>query len=409
MREHTDTALYQTWRTLSESLLAPDRDALEDAAGGHSIVARSHGSWLALPGERQRLLLVPSRNRAAQRTGLRFFLVSASHLTHAKLALTASQWIARARLPQLSLPEASAPTLIDRLSVTESPQVAFSIGPAGQSQKASMLLMSQLGDPQVLVKISMHAGADQLIAHEAKWLRKLSASLLLAPHVPTLLRYGSTRDGRHYLVTTVMPGRTNGATFTDAHRHFLRMLSTIQYEYRDWSVSTMGHYLTSGLEKLAASMTSQLHALLATAVAECAQCLLSWHGPYVTAHGDFSPGNIRGDTRSIAVFNWEHAIGGAVPIFDVLHFMVAPRVSAGRPVGIKEWKTALAQAQAYAQPVFADYEWDASTVAAQGLAYLLYRILFYSLAHGGVIENDSMTEGYLKLVEERAQWRQWAH
>jgi hypothetical protein len=217
-------ALTQAWNTLSDSLLAQEEQPPTVVA---TSIIRSQGGWHALFSERQRPLLVPVRNRAAQRTSLRFFLSGSSKLIYAKTALTAHHWIRRARLPQVSLPD--VPTLIDKLAVTEEPQAAFLIGTPGPYQKASMLLMSQQGEPQVFVKIAMHASADHLIGHEGKWLRKLSGSPLFADHVPALLRHGVAQSGRHYLVTTVAHGRPTNATFSDLHGQFLRGLATLRY------------------------------------------------------------------------------------------------------------------------------------------------------------------------------------
>lgn len=397
-------ALTQAWNTLSDSLLARN-DALPSVIGTN--ITRSQGGWHALFSERQRPLLVPVRNRAAQRTSLRFFLSDSSKLLYAKTALTAHHWIRRARLPQVSLPD--VPTLIDKLAVSEAPQAAFLIGTPGPYQKASMLLMSHQGEPQVFVKIAMHASADHLIGHEAKWLRKLGGSPLFTDHVPALLRHGVAENGRNYLVTTVAQGRPTSASLTHRHGQFLRSLATLRYHYRAWPDSAMAIYLRQSLEALTPSLTTSLKEKLTAAIDDCSEWMRSWQGTYVAAHGDFAPWNIRKHDRGIAVFDWEYAVGGAVPLFDVLHFMIAPRIAASKRVGPKEWKTALSRAQAYAKPIFPESAWTASDVAAQGLVYLLYTVCFYSMSRNAVLESHPTIDAYLKLIEERAQWRAWSN
>jgi aminoglycoside phosphotransferase (APT) family kinase protein len=157
------------------------------------------------------------------------------------------------------------------------------------------------------------------------------------------------------------------------------------------------------------TLTPALAKRLSAAIDDCAAWMKPWRGAYVAAHGDFAPWNIRQHDRGIAVFDWEYAVGGAVPLFDMLHFLIAPRIAAGKRVGPKEWKTALSRAQAYARPIFSDMTWSTGDVAAQGLVYLLYTVFFYSVSRNAVLESHPTIDAYLKLIEERAQWQQWSN
>jgi hypothetical protein len=396
--------LAQSWQLLGECIM-PQANEGPNANGVSKAIDRGGGTWRALFSNRPRPLLLPANNRKAQQNGVRFFLPELWRNCYARFRLHANDLLGEhARLPLLTLPAASSPTLPDCLALTESPQLAFLIGTPGPYQKAAMLVMSLQGEPKSLAKIALGVQANEMVKNEAAWLRTLNTDATLKDSVPQLLREGNTRNGYRYIAQSIVTGRPCAGTFTPAHADFLRHLGTVDCHIGQFSSSPIYQSLQENLFQLATMIDHRHFLLLQSALRDCAQTLNGWRGPFTISHGDFAFWNIRKEAGRICVFDWEYATRGTPPLFDLLHFHLIAPAASGRLLRVRDMKHALAPARAFALLTYPEFQWGTATVAAHGLAYLLHTLIFYGVSRGEFVESHPVVRSYCRLIEERSQW-----
>ncbi|MFZ5512576.1 MAG: aminoglycoside phosphotransferase family protein [Pseudomonadota bacterium] len=393
--------LADSWRAIGESLVSDGERGR--GAGRHPRRVRPR-SWRALFSNKPRSLLVPAHNRRAQRSSVDFFVTHPLNRLYARTLLGAHRWLPRSRLlPELTLPPVDGPTLLDQLLPPAS-QIAFQIGTPGPYQKASMLAMAPDGTPLLLAKIALKASADEMVMTEARWLHELARLPRFEGKVPRLLKHGLTPNGRGYLAMSVAPTLATTSAFTSAHRDFLADLARVRQQVARFPDSPACRYLARCFEQLAPAMKPATAALLGSALAECAERLAGWHGPFVLAHGDFAPWNIRVHGAGIFVFDWEYAWEGSIPLRDVCHYCLAPAAVTGRNITAAQFESALDHARDFALAAHPGCDWQRPVIKALALGYLLHTVLCYSLSRGRVIEEHPVIRAYCRLIEERAQW-----
>ncbi|MBI3897917.1 MAG: aminoglycoside phosphotransferase family protein [Gammaproteobacteria bacterium] len=398
--------LAESWRTIGDSL-SIDNDVGNADAQVWRCVKRheSWGSWRALFSDKPRSLMVPSRGPGVQRSSVKFFISNPLSRLYAQTMLQANRWWPKAQLlPEMTLPPVSGPTLLDELPLPANTQLAFLIGTPGPYQKAAMLIMSDGGTPLALVKIALKESADDMVARETRWLCELGQQERLRGKTPRLLAHGSVRSGRGYLAASVAPGCAVASGFTSAHAAFLTELSRVRVMTGRFADSPACRYLLDSLAQLRSILSESMASLLADSLSDCSQRLAHWHGPFVLAHGDFAPWNVRLHDAGIFVFDWEYAAEGALPLRDVCHFFLAPLAVTGRGISLTQLKTALDRAQALALHAYPEFHWPRPIVAAHCLGYLLHTVLFYGESRGRVLENHPVIKSYCRLMQERAQW-----
>jgi hypothetical protein len=350
---------------------------------------------------RPRPLAVPSQDRRAQRRGIEFFIANPLRRWWACALLEINRiWPGARLVPTLRVPASPRPVaLADPCAHT-----AFQIGTPGPYQKASMLIMSGDGAPMALSKIALKASADAMVQNEVRWLEELNRHPSLSGRVPRLLAHGTARGGRRYLLLTVAPGRRGTNTFTPAHAAFLHDLSRVRSRRQGFADSPAYRYMADSLVALRASLPGPIAALLAEGLDECRERLRRWKGPFVLAHGDFAPWNLRRRGDDVVVFDWEYAEEGALALRDICHFLLIPRVLARGGIDPVRMRAVVEQAGAITRRVYPRSHWERPTVAALMLGCLLHTVLFYSVSRGGVAREDAVIKGYCRLIQERAQW-----
>ncbi len=343
---------------------------------------------------------------------MRVFLPNLWRELYARLRLHAHDLLGRsARLPALTLSPAASLALSEwlkdelghRLPPTEVPQLAFLIGTPGPYQKASILVMSASGEPQMMVKLALRSRANKMVQAEAVWLRVLNACEPMDNAVPRLIDDGRASNGNRYVAQSIVTGRPGSPSFTAAHTDFLRRLGSIDRHVSEFRASPLQRLLHDGLAELSPALSTSRRALLEAALEECTLRLKFWRGPFVISHGDFASWNVR-TADGLCVFDWEYANAGMSPLFDPLHFQLIGPASSSRGVRIRDLNQALATAKQFALATYPEFDWHARIVAAHGLAYLLHLLLFYGASRGELLEQHPVIRSYCDLIEARKLW-----
>jgi hypothetical protein len=363
------------------------------------------GQWHVLFSGRQRPLLMPAAGYPFQKECLRYFVGNRFKTLYAEALLKANTLFPGAGLlPEFRLQHSKNGVPRCELPIRQPAHAAIQIGSPGPYQKASMLLMSEHAQGLALAKMALVSTADQRIAAEANWLRELKTIRKLAGRVPRLLAEGAAPNGRRYLVTTLAPSTDMTNEFTSAHLKFLTTLGRARLDTVSFAASPCLEYLEQLLAELEPYLTHDALEALRAALGDCRDLLSGWTGPFVMGQGDFAPWNIRVHQQRIFVFDWEYARAGSNPLADVINFFVIQRALSNREVSKRFLVTTMRRVQNIAQQLYPEWKWQARTVSALTLAYLLEVLLCYSRASKRLERDHPVIGSYWRLMEERPAW-----
>jgi Phosphotransferase enzyme family len=195
--------------------------------------------------------------------------------------------------------------------------------------KLSVLLMDDAGIPQAIAKVGKSDSCQKLLKNELAWLKYCDNIHVLNGNRPSIINSGQIGDF-FVVVETVgsAPVLRRNAPFTRAHNDFLSALQSIgpaddrflhgeMYNSIRRCIATHGHRMSrKWLDRIE-------HAL---PIIE--NGLGDGDAPPVgVAHRDFTPWNMRQSERALFVFDWEQACRGCPPLYDILHYHLAPQAT----------------------------------------------------------------------------------
>jgi len=152
-----------------------------------------------------------------------------------------------------------------------------------------------------------------------------------------------------------------------------------------------------------ARVSRQGRTILTAALHDCRSLLSGWTGPFVTAHGEFAPWNVRIQGERIFVVDWEHARRGANPLADTFnYFLMTHAVDAGE-ISARSMARALRRVEEVAPQLYPEWIWRPRVVSALGLAYLLETALERA-ARSRAPGSNPRVAGYMQAIEERSAW-----
>jgi len=365
------------------------------------------GRWHVLSGDGRHRMLLPVGDYRFQARCLSYFVPDGMSALRARAMLCANHLMPQlALLPEFRIEEGPHGFLSRQTSPGRPAYSAVQLGTRGPFQKASVLLVSELGDGLAYAKIAAAADADGQIARETSWLRELEATSELERQVPRLLAEGRASSGRRYLVTTLAPGSRTTRAFTSGHAVFLAALGRVRREVMNFAASPCLGRLESDAAGLGPEAMATERAMLRAALHDCRVLLGDWAGPFVIAHGDFVPWNIRVRGERIFVFDWEQARAGSNPLYDALNFRVMQRAVCRRPFDAGFLVRTLRYADSAAHLLYPEWTWRARAVSGLVLAYLLDVVLQHASAGRGDARGfgREVIASYRRAVAERSQW-----
>lgn len=203
-------------------------------------------------------------------------------------------------------------------------------GAPGPWEKETLLLLEKkTAEPLYLVKAGGNAAVNSLLQNEANWLRKLREQPSLSGHIPELVAHHPGDD----LCFIAQRALSGGFDFrlAEPQVEFLRKLQELSPRTMRYEDSRLCRTLNSRVKDLSGLLTEAWSSRIEKAMLRIVQSLAGAPIPFVAAHNDFTPWNIRTERGVAKVFDWEYADDEQLPLFDPLHFVLAPMALHGEP------------------------------------------------------------------------------
>ncbi len=367
--------------------MKPVAARLQDRDGTHSGMNENLLLY-RMPWPRLRALYLPSS--PARKSGLDLFVPEWAN--RSLIGLAARVRPATGRLPEDHLCRVTA------LAAEAGATVAgVLVGTPGPYQKISVAL--HLPDGRLVVaKLALGSRAEERIAIEAQWLRRLAETAALAKQVPRLLAEGQIR-GRAFLVQTVRAGPRPPRRWIHPAAAFLWALAGSGP--REGYLESAGwRGLETGLKRLRPHLDSVSCGLLGRGIEAAGTRLVGMALPATPVHRDFAPWNAVLEANQLFVFDWEYAIESGNPVQDFLHWHLLSAVVRGRLPNPSTRKHVLAGMADYLAGLSPSRNFPRTVLRGLLIAYLLDVLLFYAEADGGLRLESPVINGFLTLLRQ---------
>ena len=238
------------------------------------------------------------------------------------------------------------PRLLGSTNCTEGPQIALmrdAIGedaglsccragaPGPWSKETILFLEKKTAKPLYLVKAGGNAAVNSLLQNEANWLRKLGEQPSLSDHVPELVAH-HPGDDFCFIAQRALSGDFD-FRLGKPQVGLLRKLHEFSSQTMRYEDSKLYRTLNSRVSGLAGRLTEEWSSRIEKAMQRIQESFAAAPIPFVAAHNDFTPWNIRTERGVAKVFDWEYADDEQLPLFDPLHFVLAPMALRSESVG----------------------------------------------------------------------------
>lgn len=265
--------------------------------------------------------------------------------------------------------------------------------PGPWSKNTILFLHKEKVEPVYIVKAGAGSAVAHLLRNEANWLRTLSAMPSLAIHVPDLVAYQSGKE-LSFVAQRLFTGILD-LKFGNPHAEFLNKLHSMSLQVMLYKDSQLYRNLNFRMENLRGLLSSAWLSRLTAAMEKIDQALSGKTLPFVAAHNDFIPWNIRVLHGTVKVFDWEYADYQQLPLFDLIHFALMPLVFKRTHPDLMAYhlKNAIQQAK---QWLGEDYYRESQV---QLLAYLVNLCTLYLFAEQGNAKPGPVLESYAKIID----------
>lgn len=250
-------------------------------------------------------------------------------------------------------------------------RLAFSIGTSGAYRKLTAQVIASGERVPAYAKIAVHMLAQASLEREHKNLLRLSTIDALHGRVPGVLAWFPWH-GAQVLVITAGSGRVGPSRFGESHAEFLQRLHEAFADEEPFAASGMWARMVTTARRLGPLMSGEWSRRCRNALNRLRTRLGPVVLPFSVAHRDFTPWNTRAGPQGLYVFDWEAAVEGTTPLYDVFHFQAIQAALAGRPYHPSRGRQ---------QHLVAAFwpKWQAH-LAPLYLAYLMDMGLFYTQA-----------------------------
>lgn len=264
-----------------------------------------------------------------------------------------------------------------------------------------LLLNKRSGEPELVVKAGAANAVGTLLGNEATWLRMLGGQPQFEDWVPQLAASGTGQD-LSFLAQTTVSGDMSFA-LDDTHLEFLRRFQNLTLQSLSLEETFFWQTLNHRIKELSTVLPEAWVQRFQRALTVVSQALSGSRLPVTGAHNDFTAWNIRLSRGTAKVFDWEYAAWQQLPLFDPLHFSLAPMALRSESVQRMERKMhetiascgrALGRERCY-RP------------REQALAYLLNLCTLYMWADRGRKNSHPTLVSYGALMDKLCREGKW--
>lgn len=266
-------------------------------------------------------------------------------------------------------------------------------GAPGPWYKDTILLLDKAAEPLYIVKAGAGEAVNGLLTNEANWLGTLRDKPSLADHIPELVAHRSSSD-LSFVAQRVLPGDLD-FSLGPQQLEFLSKLQESSLQSMRYQDSGLFKTLHSRLHDLSGLLPEDWSHRLETSMKRIEQSFSGAPIQVVAAHNDFTPWNIRLDRGVARVFDWEYAGYEQLPLFDPLHFSLAPMALRSESPAkiVRKMHEIIGQCQ---QSFGTERCYQPET---QALAYLVNLCTLYLWAVDGVYDSAPVLDTYALVIE----------
>lgn len=347
-------------------------------------------------GEDERLI-VPL-NRRLRRKGLNFFYPLRKRTL---LRLRSLQRLLTGKTMNAHFREGQVMQAIKNLAGDPSLRTVISMGTPGPLRKYTVLMLNDVGTQIAVAKIGTTPKAVHQVRKEAHWLRVLSAEPAMRQSTPAFIAEGNIADAC-IVVQSVCTGKFVDNVLRSPQLQFLSAFQEVFQEEQKFRDSVMYREMACRFERLQSRLSPEWVNRIRRALSVLEAGLDNITMPLVAAHRDFTPWNMRLQRGRLAVFDWEYASTGYLPLYDLFHFYLLPIavksvVSPSRLRCILE--NVVRHGESLGEPARKLY-----APALQLLAYLLDVSLFYLESNEGRETGDLVVHCFACLIDDSQVW-----
>jgi hypothetical protein len=270
-------------------------------------------------------------------------------------------------------------------------------GHPGPWYKETILFLDERDEPLYVVKAGAGEEVDGLFQNEVNWLRALRDQPSLAGHIPELVAHRSGSD-LCFVAQRVVAGQFE-FQLGDPHFDFLRKLQESSLQIMRYEDSKVYRTLSLRINGLKELLTNAWASRLEEGMRRIKCSLSDSPITFVTSHNDFTPWNVRLERGVARVFDWEYADTEQLPLFDPIHFTLAPMALRSEPPGKLRHKmreTVKLCQQSLGEGMCSDPE-------TQALAYLINLCTLYIWADRGKHNSHPTLVRYAQIIDDMSQ------
>ena len=256
-----------------------------------------------------------------------------------------------------------------------------------------LFLNKETVEPVFLVKAGSIGAVGALLQNEANWLRELRSQPPLVGHIPELIAHGTGRDFC-FVAQRALSGEFD-LRLGEPQFSFLRKLQDFSLQTAQFEDSRLRRTLESRIKDLSGLLPEEWSNRLKHGMRRIKQSLSGPPILLVAAHNDFTRWNIRVERDVARVFDWEYADYEQLPLFDPLHFVLAPMALRGEPPAklIRKMRETVGLCQ---QSLGPERCYEPET---QALAYMINFCTLYLWADRGCRNSHPSLVSYARVID----------
>lgn len=351
----------------------------------------------SFPSGKNERLIVPL-DGLLRRKGLRFFFPLRKRMV---LRLRSLPRLLTGETRTAHFRENQAMQAIKNLAGDPTLHTVVSTGTPGPYCKYTVLLLNDEGAQIAVAKVGTTPKAIDQVRKESHWLRVLTAEPAMKHCTPAFIAEDTIAD-TCIVVQSVCTGKFVDNVLGPSQLQFLSAFQRLFQEEQQFRDSVMYREMACRFERLQSRLSPAWANRTGRALSELNAGLAHITMPLVAAHRDFAPWNMRLQRGRLAVFDWEYANTGYLPLYDLFHFYLGPIAvkSLVSPTTLRRiLEDVTRQGTLIGEPARKPY-----APALQLLAYLLDVSLFYLESNEGRETGDLVVHCYGRLIDDFHLW-----